>query len=81
VCALSLDADIGLSVTGIAGPGGGTPEKPVGLTWIGFSSPDGEDRHAGSLWQGDRLQVKEQSAEAVLGMLVEYLRRVGDGSR
>jgi PncC family amidohydrolase len=76
----SLEADIGLSVTGIAGPGGGTPEKPVGLTWIGFSSPDGEEARR-FIWQGDRLQVKEQSAEAALGMLVEYLRRVGDGSR
>lgn len=76
----NLNADIGLSVTGIAGPGGGTPEKPVGLTWIGFSTPDGEEARQ-FIWQGDRLQVKEQSAEAALGILVEYLRRVGDGSR
>jgi PncC family amidohydrolase len=76
----SLAADIGLSVTGIAGPGGGIPQKPAGLTWIGLSSPDGEEARQ-FVWQGDRLQVKEQSAEAALGMLVEYLRRVGDGSR
>ena len=76
----NLNADIGLSVTGIAGPGGGSAEKPVGLTWIGFSSPDGEEARQ-FIWQGDRLQVKEQSAEAALDILVEYLRRVGDGSR
>ena len=76
----SLDADIGLSVTGIAGPGGGTPEKPVGLTWIGFSSPDGEEARQ-FVWQGDRLQVKEQSAEAALRLLVEYLQKVENGSR
>jgi PncC family amidohydrolase len=74
----SLDAEIGLSVTGIAGPGGGTPEKPVGLTWIGFSSSDVEFARQ-FIWQGDRLQVKEQSAEAALRILVEYLQKVDDG--
>lgn len=75
----ALGADIGLSVTGIAGPGGGTPEKPVGLTWIGFSSPEHEEARR-FVWQGDRLQVKEQSAEAALQMLVEYLCKVVNGS-
>ena len=75
----ALEANIGLSVTGIAGPGGGTPEKPVGLTWIGFSSPEHEEAYR-YVWQGDRLQVKEQSAEAALQILVEYLRKVVDGS-
>ena len=37
-----LDADVGVSVTGVAGPGGGTPEKPVGLVYLHASSPDGE---------------------------------------
>lgn len=38
-----LSADIGLSVSGIAGPGGGTSEKPLGLTWIGLSAPGYEN--------------------------------------
>jgi PncC family amidohydrolase len=74
-----LTADIGLSVTGIAGPGGGTPQKPVGLTWVGFSSSDGDEARQ-FIWQGDRLQVKEQSAEVALQMLVDYLRKVDDGT-
>lgn len=67
-----LGADLGISVSGIAGPGGGTPEKPVGLTWIGLHSAQGEfARHY--VWQGDRLAVKEQSAEQALRVAVEYL--------
>lgn len=69
---LVLAADIGLAVSGIAGPGGGTPEKPVGLTWIGLSAP-GSDEAWRFLWQGDRLQVKEQTAHRALQLLVEYL--------
>jgi PncC family amidohydrolase len=75
----NLNADIGLSVTGIAGPGGGSAEKPVGLTWIGFSSLDVDDARQ-FIWQGDRLQVKEQSAEAALRILVDYLQKVNDGT-
>jgi PncC family amidohydrolase len=70
----ALRADIGISVSGIAGPGGGTPDKPVGTVWIGFSSPQEEyTRHY--LWSGDRLAVKEQSAQAALSLLVEYLQK------
>ena len=70
---IALGADIGISVSGIAGPGGGTPEKPVGTVWIGLSSPQGEySRHY--LWSGDRLAVKEQSAQAALNLLVQYLQ-------
>ena len=71
---LSLGADIGISVSGIADPDGGTPEKPVGTVWIGLSTPQGEyARHY--LWSGDRLRVKEQSAQAALDLLVEHLQK------
>jgi PncC family amidohydrolase len=69
----AMEADIGISVSGIAGPAGGTPDKPLGTVWIGLSSPRDEyARHF--LWSGDRLAVKEQSAQAAMKMVVEYLR-------
>ena len=69
----ALAADIGLAVSGIAGPGGGTPEKPVGLTWIGLSTPYvqyAQDYYG----KGDRLQNKAASAEAALQLLVDHLQ-------
>jgi PncC family amidohydrolase len=68
----ALAADIGLSVSGIAGPGGGTPDKPVGLVWIGLSAEQVDEAWR-NVWPGDRLQVKEQSAQAALQMLIDYL--------
>jgi PncC family amidohydrolase len=71
-------ADLGLAVSGIAGPGGGTPEKPVGLTWIGLSAA-APGKGSGFLyawsyiWPGGRLQVKAQTAEQALRLLYEYL--------
>jgi PncC family amidohydrolase len=70
-----LEHVIGISITGIAGPGGGMPGKPVGLVWIGMSSPDGEwawEHH----WQGGRLENKELSAQRALELLLEYLNHV-----
>ena len=66
-------ADIAVSVTGIAGPGGGTGEKPVGLTYIGLSARDGllkVNRHD---WAGDRVANKEASVQAALEMLLNNL--------
>ncbi|MBN1146169.1 MAG: CinA family protein [Anaerolineales bacterium] len=68
----ALGADIGLAVSGIAGPGGGTPEKPVGLVWFGLSAPEAERAWRGH-WEGDRLQIKEQAAEHALRLLAEFL--------
>ena len=68
----ALAADIGISISGIAGPGGGTPEKPVGLVCFGLSTPDG-------VWttrqqfDGDRTAVKEQAADFILGYILQYL--------
>ena len=68
----ALKADIGIAVSGIAGPGGGTAEKPVGFTWIGLGV-HGADRARQYTWPGDRQAVKEQSAQAVLQILFDYL--------
>jgi PncC family amidohydrolase len=68
----ALGAEVGLSVSGIAGPSGGTPEKPIGTVWIALSAED-----ALRAWhfhfQGDRLQVKQQAAQKALELLVAYL--------
>ena len=71
---LSLGADVGASVTGIAGPGGGLPDKPVGLTWIAVSTRDGEEAEQ-FMWSGDRLANKDQSAEAALNLLLQTVDR------
>jgi len=69
----ALKADIGLSVSGIAGPGGGLPDKPVGTIWIGLATADGAwSRHF--CWDVDRLENKDYSADAVLQMLLDYLK-------
>ena len=69
---LTFGADVGLSVTGIAGPTGGLPGKPVGLTWIGVSTRQRQiaEHH---IWPGDRSAVKEQSSEAALQLVLRVL--------
>jgi PncC family amidohydrolase len=68
----ALSADIGAAVSGIAGPGGATPGKPVGLVWIGLSASAIESAWR-YMFQGDRASIKEQSAQAVLRHIIEYL--------
>jgi PncC family amidohydrolase len=68
----ALRADIGLSVTGIAGPGGGMPGKPVGLTWVAVSLREGE-RAEKHIWDGDREGNKADSARAALELLRKTL--------
>jgi PncC family amidohydrolase len=68
-----FSVEIGMSVSGIAGPGGGTPQKPVGLTWIGLSTAQAEKAWQFN-WAGDRLENKASSAQALLAQLVQFLK-------
>ncbi len=72
-CDSPYEKTIGVAVTGIAGPGGGLPNKPVGLVWFGLSAPEG-DWAWHFIWKGSRLEVKQQSAEKALGLLIDYLK-------
>ncbi len=69
-----FDADYALSVTGIAGPGGGTAEKPLGLTFIGLAGRGGALRVERHVWAGDRVENKQSSVEAALRLLLMELR-------
>jgi len=62
-----LGADVGVAVTGIAGPAGGTPEKPVGLVWIAVHASEVKARrfHVG----GDRAEIRQRAAQAALEMV------------
>jgi PncC family amidohydrolase len=68
----ALSADISVSVSGIAGPSGGLPNKPVGTTWIGFSIPEGEWARV-YCFDGNRENNKASSAKAALQIILDYL--------
>ena len=72
----ALAADIGLAVSGIMGPTGGTPDKPVGYTWIGLNTPEGywTLQHNAS---GDRNENKKEIAEVALEFLYKFLESNG----
>lgn len=73
-CRTRFGADLAVAVTGIAGPAGGSPSKPVGLTYLALADEGGCEvtRH---VWHGDRLANKRESAAAALEMLVAAAER------
>lgn len=67
-----LKADIGVSITGIAGPNGGTAEKPVGLVYIGLATEKGVVVRR-YLWDGNRTENKEHSVDAAINLVLEVV--------
>lgn len=70
--------DVAVSVTGIAGPGGATPTKPVGTVYLHVSAADGYEMGAHWVWPADRTGNKLLSAQAALQMLLDYLAQRSD---
>jgi nicotinamide-nucleotide amidase len=66
------NVDIGLSTTGVAGPTGGTDEKPVGLVYIGISTKDFTTAEKFQ-FSGNRLQNKEEACNAALEIILDYI--------
>jgi len=75
-----LAADIAVAVTGIAGPEGGSPAKPVGLTYVAIADASGGDvrRH---VWPGDRAANKLASAQSALEMLLARVEDLAPAGR
>lgn len=69
----AIGADLAMAVTGIAGPSGGSPQKPVGLTYVAVSDGSGQavERH---LWRADRAGNRRASAGAAFRLALERLR-------
>jgi nicotinamide-nucleotide amidase len=62
--------DLAVSLTGVAGPGGGTPQKPVGLVYLGVARKDGTARVEHRIFPGDRGEIRQ----AALTLALELLR-------
>jgi len=69
-----LKSDIGVGITGIAGPGGGTPDKPVGLVYIAVEGHRGAECRRFQ-WDGTRLENKARSANAALELVLSLLEK------
>lgn len=66
-------ADLTVAVTGIAGPGGGSTEKPVGLVHFGCAMTGGETLHRREVFAGDRASVRAETVRVALEMLLARL--------
>jgi nicotinamide-nucleotide amidase len=66
-------ASAAIAITGVAGPGGGTPDKPVGTVWIAASLNQATETRR-SVWGGDREEIRERAAQAGLALLWKLLR-------
>jgi nicotinamide-nucleotide amidase len=67
------EADISVAVSGVAGPGGGSAERPVGTVWLAWATPEGVDARR-ELFPGDRLAVRAATIDCALDGLIERVR-------
>jgi PncC family amidohydrolase len=67
-----IGAEVGFGITGVAGPGGGSAEKPVGLVYIAVATPRGT-RVRRDVWPGDRAQIRRSSIDAALRLAIEAI--------
>jgi nicotinamide-nucleotide amidase len=70
-----LGADVGVGVTGVAGPGGGSPEKPVGLVWLSVAGPRGAELTRSVNLPGGRADVRDRATTVALHMVRRLLTR------
>ncbi|HUB36429.1 MAG TPA: nicotinamide-nucleotide amidohydrolase family protein, partial [Solirubrobacteraceae bacterium] len=69
----ALAAEVGVGVTGIAGPGGGTEEKPVGLVWFGIAGPEGVSLTRSLTLPGARADVRDRATTVALHLVRRLL--------
>ncbi len=67
--------DYGIATTGVAGPSGGTPEKPVGLVWLAYADPSGAKAVKRQMPDGDRASIQARATVASLGLLWKELTK------
>lgn len=70
------NADISIAITGIAGPDGGTPDKPVGTVWIGCAGIDRATTSTVDIFPGNRQQVRESTIQFALEYLINYIHTI-----
>lgn len=74
-----LGCDVAVSITGIAGPGGAEPRKPVGTVWMGLATPRGT-RSVLNGFRGDRAAVRRAAVARAIGLLREGVMEISDNS-
>ncbi|MSQ23830.1 MAG: CinA family protein [Chloroflexi bacterium] len=72
---IRLATQMGVGITGVAGPDGGSAEKPVGLVFVAVATPEGTvTRH--DIWPGDRTEVRAASVRAALRLMIDCIEQV-----
>ena len=71
------DASLAVAVTGVAGPGGGSAEKPVGTVWLAVASRGGETVASKHALDGDRTEIRRAAVECAIAMLRAAVERTG----